>query len=238
MLEIKQHDKVVELCLTDTDNDNTLHPEVITHWNAALDEIEANGNNGALVITSQSEKVFSTGINLPWVTQQTDESFAAFIEDFDKLLLRLATFCMPTIGVLNGHTYAGGALIAAALDFRLMRADRGRFCFSEVNLKIPFTEVMTEIVRLLPSPQGAYELATTGAAWGGEECVQAGVVDQALGLEELRAAALAKAASIADKDRATFTRIKQDYRTKVSALARDRGVLPAKAAPTIKLPQL
>ena len=50
------------------------------------------------------------------------------------------------------HAYAGGALIASACDFRTMRADRGRFCFPEVDIKIPFTPIMTEIVRLLPNP--------------------------------------------------------------------------------------
>lgn len=238
MLEIIQHDNVAELRMTDAENDNTVHPDALVEWHKALDAIEADENTSALLITSSSEKTFSTGINLPWVQKQTPEGFMAFVADFDKLLLRLATFCMPTIAVLNGNTYAGGALIAAAADFRLMREERGRLCFAEVNIKVPFSPVMIEVVRLLPNKQSAYELAISGAAWGGKECQDNGVVDAAVPLDNLFDAALAKAKSVAGKHRPTFTTIKRDFRATVAAMAREAGVIEARSTKPVAPPQL
>ncbi len=238
MLELIQHGNVVELRMTDAENDNTLTPEGLIKWHLALDAIEANTDNSAMLISSSSDKTFSTGINLPWVGQQTADSFMAFVADFDKLLLRLATFCMPTIGILNGNTYAGGALIAAALDFRFMRAERGRFCFAEVNIKVPFSLPMMAVVKLLPSQQGAYELAITGAAWNANECVEQGVVDQAVPLENLFEAAHLKAQSVAGKHRATFTTIKRDFRSSVTAMAIEQGIIPERSNAAVEPPRL
>lgn len=238
MLELIQHDSVVELRMIDAENDNTLTPDGLVKWHLALDAIEANLDNSALLLTSSSEKTFSTGINLPWIGQQTAESFTAFVADFDKLLLRLATFCMPTIGVLNGNTYAGGALIAAALDFRFMREERGRFCFAEVNIKVPFSIPMMAVVKLLPSAQGAYELAITGAAWNAKECVEQGVVDQAVPQDNLFEAALLKAQSVAGKHRATFAMIKRDFRAEVAAMAMEQGIIPARSTAAVEPPRL
>ena len=237
MLEIRQHDSVVELCMTNVENDNTITPDILLKWHSVLDAIEANESNSVLLLTSSSEKTFSTGINLAWLGQQTAENFMAFIPDFDKLLLRLATFCMPTIAVLNGNAYAGGALIASALDFRFMRAERGRFCFSEVNIKVPFSLPTMEVVKLLPSPQGAYELIITGAAWNATECVKQGIVDQAVPLDNLFETALLKAQSVAGKHRATFTTIKRDFRSGVTAMAVEQGVIPARSTAAIEPPR-
>lgn len=238
MLELIQHDSVVELRMTDAENDNTLTPDGLTKWHLALDAIEANANNSALLLTSSSEKTFSTGINLPWVGQQSAESFKDFVDDFDKLLLRLATFCMPTIAALSGNTYAGGALIATAFDFRFMRAERGRFCFAEVNIKVPFSLPMMEVVKLLPSAQGAYELAITGAAWNAKECAEQGIVDQAVPLDNLFEAALLKAQSVAGKHRATFTTIKRDFRSGVTAMAIEQGIIPERSTEAVEPPRL
>lgn len=238
MLDIIQHDAVVELRMTDADNDNTLTPEGLLAWHKALDEVEALDGVSALLLTSSSEKTFSTGINLPWVQTQTAQGFATFVADFDKLLLRLATFPMPTVGVLNGNTYAGGALIAAALDFRLMRAERGRFCFAEINIKVPFSKVMMEIVKLLPSSQSAYELVIGGAAWGGEQCVEQGIVDAAIPQDQLFDTALAKAQSLSGKHRPTFTTIKRDYRDVVARMARAEGLIPERDNTAVEPPKL
>jgi enoyl-CoA hydratase/carnithine racemase len=71
---------------------------------------------------------------------------------------------------------------------------------------------MTEIVRLLPNPQVAWQMASTGLALGGEEAVKAGVVDKALGEAELLPTTMAWATELAKKDRQTYTLIKRRWR--------------------------
>jgi len=173
-LTLTRDGDVFRITLTDTANDNTFSHTALDHWHEALDIVAAAPGNAALVIGSNSPKTFSTGINLGWVVTQPRAEVERFLHRFDEFFLRVATLNLPTLAEINGNCYAGGAILAAACDFRLMRADRGRFCYTEVKIKLPFTPVMMEVVRLLPNAQAMFELSVTADAWGGELCAARG----------------------------------------------------------------
>lgn len=200
--------------LTLTNGENRLNDQVLQELHAALDTVEQSEGNSALVISSSDAKFWSNGIDLKFVEEKGGAPYliTQFAPELDTLLLRLARLSVPTIACLTGHAYAGGALLAAACDFRTMRGDRGRFCFPEVDINIPFTPIMTEIVRLLPNPHIAWQMASTGLALGGEEAAKAGVVDKAFSQEELLPSTMAWAATLAKKDRQTYTTIKRRWR--------------------------
>lgn len=201
--------------LTMNQGDNRFNDDSLDAWNDALDRIEATPGNAALVVTSASDKFFSNGIDLEGILGSLGPQYllTVFVPRLDAFLLRMARLPLPVVMAVNGHAYAGGALLAATGDVRLMRADRGRLCFPEVDIKLPFTENMTEIVRLLPNAAAAWQMASTGVAWGGEEAVARGVIDQALPEQELLPAAMAIAAGLAKKDRETYGVIKRRWRS-------------------------
>lgn len=201
--------------LTLSHGDNRFNDASLSAWDAALDRIEATEGNAALVITSSDPKFFSNGIDLEGIVGSHGIPYlmSTFVPRLDAFLLRMARFPLPVVVAINGHCYAGGALLAATADVRLMRADRGRFCFPEVDIKLPFTENMTEIVKLLPNAASAWQMASTGVAWGGEEALAKGVIDQALGEAELLPVAMAIAAELAKKDRAAYGVIKRRWRS-------------------------
>ena len=228
-LTLTREGDVFRITMTDTANDNTFSHAVLDDWNAALDLVSQTAGNAALVIGSASPKTFSTGINLGWIVTQPRAEVDRFLHRFDELFLRVATLNLPTIAEINGNCYAGGAILAAACDFRLMRSDRGRFCYTEVKIRLPFTPVMMEVVRLLPNAQAMFELSVTADAWGGELCAARGVVDAAVTAEDLPLLALERAAQLATKDRPTYTAIKRGIRDRVNTMAVERGLSePAK----------
>lgn len=201
--------------LTMTQADNRFNDASLAEWQAALDTVEASSGPAALVIASADPKFFSNGIDLEGIFAQHGPEYLlkSFVPSLDAFLLRMARFPMPVVMAMNGHAYAGGALLAATGDFRVMRADRGRFCFPEVDIKLPFTPIMDQIVKLLPNPQSAWAMAVTAAAWGGEECLQRGVVDAAVSEQEVLPSAMAMAQQLATKDRATYAAIKRRWRS-------------------------
>lgn len=201
--------------LTMTQGDNRFNDAALAEWQVALDTVEALSGPAALVITSADAKFFSNGIDLEGIFASHGPEYLinTFVPKLDAFLLRMARFPMPVVIAINGHAYAGGALLAATGDFRVMRADRGRFCFPEVDIKLPFTPLMDQIVKLLPNTQAAWTMAVTAAAWGGEECLQRGVVDAAVGESEVLPSALAMAQQLAGKDRSTYATIKRRWRS-------------------------
>ena len=58
-------------------------------------------------------------------------------------------------------------MLALAHDFRVMRADRGYFCFPEVDIRIPFTPGMAALIQAKLTPQAAVAAMTTGRRFGG-----------------------------------------------------------------------
>jgi len=217
-LTLDKSDHIYTLSLNDLATDNTYTDDVLDEYFSYLDEIEASSENASLVVTSSHPKTWCNGINLNWFINQTPDEQLKLINNMERLYLRLATLNLPTVGCITGNVYAGGAIMACTMDFRYMRLDRGRFCFSEVDVKLPFSPVMIETIKLLPNRQALNELALTGVRWGGEECLSKQVVDGAFPENELFEKCMEKAQILATKDRNTYTTIKHRLRKEVLAL--------------------
>lgn len=194
--------------------ESLLDANALAAWQAALDTVEATPGNAALLILSSDEKFWCNGIDLAFIQANGGMPYLLeeFVPRFDALLRRLALFPLPTLACISGHAYGGGALLAAACDFRTMRVDRGRLCFPEITLKLALSPVMVAVARLLPNPQKVWEMVLTGQALGGEEAARVGLVEAALPLETLQADAEARAAVLAALDRPAYQAIKQHWR--------------------------
>lgn len=209
------------LTLTNGENANTLSADVLDEYHAVLDKLEASEENMALLVTSSDSKFFCNGINLDWIVTQPPDYFPHFASLLDRLYLRFALADFPVVGCLTGHTYAGGALLAATFDFRFMREDRGFFCLPEVDIKIPFSPLMHEVLRLFPDSQALGELLLTGRRIGGKEAREMKIVHGACPEQELFAKALELARFLAAKDRKTYGSIKRGIRQHLADIARE-----------------
>ena len=203
------------LTLTNVANDNTFTTEVMDEYMAAFDTVESYKGNSALIITCEDEKTFSTGINLAWLSEQSAQGQADFMQAFHHMLLRFSLLNIPTIACINGNAYAGGAILASGADFRLMREDRGRFCFPEVNIPLPFTPVTLSMVSLLPNPQALKNMLLTGIAYTGIEAEELNIVDSIHPADQLQISAFNLAQMLATKDRAIYTSIRNDMRPQI-----------------------
>ncbi len=136
-----------------------------------------------------------------------------------ELLARVLEIGVPTVAALQGHTFAGGAMFALAHDQRVMRADRGYFCLPEVNINIPFTVGMSALIAArLPQP-ALHEAMSTGRRYGGVNAAAAGIVDEAVPEDQVRARAIERAAAQAAKGSDVLRTIKQRlYSDALSAL--------------------
>ena len=93
-----------------------------------------------------------------------------------------------------------------------MREDRGFFCFPEVDIKILFSPVMYDILRLLPDHYALNELVLTGKRIGGKEALTMKIVSAVYPGETLFDKSMELATSLAKKDRRTYAHIKRGLR--------------------------
>lgn len=188
------------------DNENRWSPDWLAGVNKALDEVEAAEGPRALV-TASTGKFWSNGLDLEWLGQHSDQ-LGDYLKQVHGLLARVLELPMPTVAALQGHTFAAGAMLALAHDFRVMRADRGFFCLPEVDIQIPFTPGMSALIQAKLTPRVALEAMTTGRRYGGADAENAAIVDATAPEDGVLSAAIEIARPLAGKPGATLGKIK------------------------------
>ena len=189
--------------LTMNTAENRHNPEFLSEFNQHLDQIEADQNIKSIILTSASEKNWSLGIDLAWMSQpaNTPETISAFMADLAGLLKRLVTFPMPIIAALNGHTYGNGSVLACACDFRFMKSDKGFFCFPEVDVLVPFVPSMFPLINKAIPQTFFNRLAMTGQRVGAQELLDKQVVEAIFANEEELQAGVVEFAKTFNKNR-------------------------------------
>jgi enoyl-CoA hydratase/carnithine racemase len=186
---------------------------------AALDEVEKSEGPAALVTTGDG-KFYSNGLDLAWMGGDGASQAEALLVDVHRLFGRFLAFPVPTVAAINGHAFAGGGMMALGHDFRVMRSDRGYFCLPEADLGLTLTPGMNAIVTAKLPRVTAHEAIVTGRRYGGEACVAAGIVHEAVPEARVLPRAIELARPLAGKDRATQAGLKRRlYEAELAILA-------------------
>lgn len=202
MPTLTQQDAVHVLHLGD--DENRFSPDWLSDVEAALDEVVASP---APLVTVGDGKQYSSGLDLDWLGQNPDQ-FGAYVARVESLFARVLTLPVPTVAAVNGHAFGAGAMLAIAHDWRVMREDRGYFCFPEVDIRIPFTPGMSALVQCKLTPRAANDSMTTGHRYPGPEALEAGIVEATAAEPGLLAQAIEKVAGLAGKHAETLAKIK------------------------------
>jgi enoyl-CoA hydratase/carnithine racemase len=219
MTELTQQDGVHVLHLGDDENRFTL--DWMQRMHAHLDEVV---NAPAPLVTTATGKFYSNGLDLEWVLRNGDR-LGEYVGRVHELFARVLTLPVPTVAAISGHAFGAGAMLAMAHDWRLMRGDRGFFCFPEVDIKIPFTPGMAALVQAKLTPQAAILAMSTGQRFGADAAIATGLVDGSADEAGLLASAIERVAPLGGKDAGTLAAIK----TTMFAGALDQLRAPAHA---------
>jgi enoyl-CoA hydratase/carnithine racemase len=202
------------------DDENRFNPDWMTAVADALDEVVAKPEPRALVTTAGG-KIWSNGLDLDWLSQNQDR-VQEFVEQVHDLLAKFLVAPLPTVAAVQGHCFAGGAMLALAHDWRVMRADRGYFCLPEADINIPFTSGMSALIQGKLTPAVAALTMVGATRIGGDEAASRGIVDAAVPEDQVLASAVELAATHAPKLGSTLGTIKQRMYGSVSTLLTDR----------------
>jgi enoyl-CoA hydratase/carnithine racemase len=187
------------------DDENRFSPEFLDEFDTHLDEVVGGGAQG--LVTTAGGKFYTNGLDLDWLMAHEDQT-QWYVNRVQRLLARVLTLPVPTAAALPGHAFGAGAMLALAHDFRVMRADRGFFCFPEVDIRIPFTRGMAALIQARLTPQAAVASMTTGRRFGGTDAEAIGIVDATAPEGGITGAAVDMLKPLEGKDQGTLGAIK------------------------------
>ena len=155
------------------DGENRFNAGSVAAIHAALDTVEQTEGPAALVTTG-SGKFYSNGLDLDWLF--SDAATPGFIGEVYRLLGRVLAFPAYTVAAVNGHAFAGGAMLASAHDALVMRSDRGYWCVPEVDLGLPLAEPLYEVLAARVDRRALADAMITGRRFTAHEALAVGIV--------------------------------------------------------------
>ena len=202
-----------------TNGENRCNPTMIRALNEAFDAVAASDGPAAIVLTG-SGKFFSNGLDLDWMGTVSLNEASALVDELHELLARILLSPVPIIAALNGHTFAAGAMIALACDYRVMRNDRGYFCLPEADINLPFSKGMNALIRATLPLGTSREAMLTGRRYTAREAIESGIVDAIADEADVVSDAVRRARDVAGKQRSTIEVIKREMFGPVAELLR------------------
>lgn len=209
MIETETHGPVTVLRLAHG-KASALDLEFLQALTAALDR-EAKSDARAVVLTGTGS-IFSAGVDLNRLLAGGKNYIARFLPALDASLLELFTFEKPIVAAINGHAIAGGMMMAAACDHRILAEGKATLGIPELKVGVPFPLVPLEIVRHAFPPHVLHEAVFTGRIYRAAECREHGLVDEVVEPAGLIGRALERATELAAIPAAAYALTKRQMR--------------------------
>jgi enoyl-CoA hydratase len=158
---------------------------------AALPGALADVADAPAVVLTGTGRCFSAGVDLKRIVDGGPGYVAKFLPALSTAALALFDHPRPTVAAVNGHALAGGCVLAAACDLRLMSA--GTIGLTELAAGVPFPTVPLEIMRHAAGPAADAMVLAAGTA----DAASAGLVHEVVAPGDLLATAIRRAGRLA-----------------------------------------
>lgn len=175
---------------------NALSTAVLTDLNAALDEVAADQDVYALIITGAGEKSFVAGADIAEMKDKSVEEAAEYGKFGNAVFRKIETFRCPVIAAVNGFALGGGCELAMSCDIRVA-SENAVFGQPEVGLGITPGFGGTQRLARLVGAGIAKEMIYTARNIKADRAAQIGLVNKVVAAEELSATVMKMAQGIA-----------------------------------------
>jgi enoyl-CoA hydratase len=184
-----------------------------------IGELDRDPAARALVLTGTGG-IFSAGVDLHRLLAEGPSYAREFVPALADVLRQLFVFSRPAVAAINGHAIAGGCVLAAACDYRLMARGNATIGVPELRVGLPFPLVAVEILRFATSTAHLQELLYHGKTYRVDEASARGLVDEVVAPEALLERACEVAELFAAEPAARFRITKRQLRAPTLASIR------------------
>ncbi|WP_327586419.1 enoyl-CoA hydratase/isomerase family protein [Nonomuraea sp. NBC_00507] len=167
------------------------------------------------VVVTGAGRVFSAGVDLKRVVDGGAAYVAEFLPALSGAFRSVFDLGKPVVAAVNGHAIAGGCVLAAACDHRIMASGSGTIGVPELRVGVPFPHSALEIMRFALGPVGARRAIFDGANHEPDAALALGLVDELSDPDALLDHAMAVAGRMAtdipaDTFRCTKAQLRQE----------------------------
>ncbi|MEO8001667.1 MAG: enoyl-CoA hydratase/isomerase family protein [Arenimonas sp.] len=175
MIEIIQHGSIHEINLARPPV-NAMNFDLLDALTNAIEAAPANGARG--LILSGGEKVFSGGLDVPYLMSLDKAGLLRCWSRFFDAARALANSSVPVVAAIAGHNPAGGCVLALCCDYRVMARGPFRIGLNETQVGLAVPEAIQYLMRRVVGAQRAERLIVAGAMVESELAHQIGLVDE------------------------------------------------------------
>jgi enoyl-CoA hydratase len=210
---------------------NALDIEFCEALSARFAALRASGAR-AVVLTGE-RRMFCAGVDLKRLSEGGADYIRAFLPSLHRLY-ETVFFCpLPVVAAVNGHAIAGGAVLAACADRRIMAERAGRIGVTELLVGLPFPALAFEVLRFAVPPRYLPEFTLSGATYETDAALARGWIDELAEPEELLEDAIAVAQELAALSPPAFAQTKTQLREQVRERMAATGAATDKAVTDI-----
>jgi 3,2-trans-enoyl-CoA isomerase len=187
---------------------NAINEKVVDELTDCFRALSYDPGVKAVILTGEG-KFFTFGFDIPEFLNYTKEDFVRYLTKFTGLYTDIFLYPKPIVAALNGHTIAGGCMLAIACDYRIMIPENAKISLNEINFSSSVFAGSVEIMKLLLGQRQAEAALLSGAMYSAEEALQLGLIDRIAAKDDLEGEALKKVREYASQDGAAFRSIKK-----------------------------
>jgi enoyl-CoA hydratase/3-hydroxyacyl-CoA dehydrogenase len=195
---------------------NTVSPEMIEEFDAALDQFEDDDDVRAVLVTGAGDRAFCAGADAVGMAGSANPIDAVeLMRDGQETWGRLESLSMPVVAGIDGYALGGGMELATCADMRVA-SDRSTFGQLEHDLGIMPGWGGTQRLKHLVGESRAKEIIFTTDHYDAETMADYGFVNEVVAPDEFEDAALGLA-----EDLAAGPPLAQEYTKKAMLAGRD-----------------
>ena len=168
---------------------NAVNQEMVTELRATFAEMEKDNTVQGVILTGTTN-FFSAGLDLIELYGYDEQQMRDFFISFGLMHVELARFTKPFICAITGYCPAGGTVIAITADYRVM-ADNPKFSIglNEMAVNVQISQNLIEGYSYWLGSSLANEKVLDGHLFSPEEALEANLVNQVCGADEVLPAA-------------------------------------------------
>lgn len=188
---------------------NALNTAMVDELLLAVAGATADDTIRGLVLASANPRFFSGGFDVAEVFRYDRETMTDFFGRFVDLYERLLRVPKPVVAAINGHAFAGGAVLAMACDLRLMAEGDYGFALNEINLGIVLPPNVIRAVVAAIGAGPARDVLLNGSTLSPARALEVGLATELATPDAVLARACEHARGLAAKPPAAFGAIKR-----------------------------